>query len=110
MPMIRVYNYPWAGRLRIHNCCLVCGDKGPNYQISSRRARCMKHYGDHPEKTELVERAQERYERAAREWCFEHGLDYYAVVRQLWEEHDGPPDQWRDEPKARDAEVVTGEG
>jgi hypothetical protein len=79
--MIRVYNYPWAGQINPYDCCLVCGNSGIEYQISSRAGRCVVHFGDHPEQQELREIADEKQERLVRKWCDKHDIDYMKLLK-----------------------------
>jgi hypothetical protein len=93
--LIRVYNYPWSGRLgNIAKQCVYCGEAGSRFRISSRAFQCC----NCPNKTdepipELMEQVKKDYERLAREWCLKNGMDYDTVVKEMWEKYGGPPNQ-----------------
>lgn len=76
------YNLPWAGRFgRIASCCLVCGDGGPEFQLSSAATHCLRSecYNKEPD-PELYRHFQARYEQKARAWCDERNIDYDATI------------------------------
>lgn len=95
--LVRVYNYPWSGRLgRIAGRCICCGTKGPAFQVSSFGATCLGCRHKEPDPKRLAQFNAE-YERLARAWCSKNGIDYDQTVKDMAEKYGGPPDQERPE-------------
>ncbi len=91
---MRVYNYPWSGRLgRCSEVCLYCGDGGSAWSLSSAPDRCLKCSSDKQPIPELMARMEATAEESVRSWCLEHGLDYEATVEALRVQYGGDPDQ-----------------
>lgn len=81
MPIYRIYNYPWSGKLGpIVDRCLYCGESGPSFQFSSSAICCLKC----DTRGEPIPRLYAAYRRRAdeltRAWCLENGIDHDATV------------------------------
>lgn len=90
---IRVYNYPWSGKLgRLCLECLVCGDKGPSFQASSRGDRCLNCPWDAKPDPKRAARYRARMERGIDQWCAEQGINRKEVEDRLRARY-GEPNQ-----------------
>lgn len=80
--MIRVFNYPWSGRLgRVAGKCLCCGTTGMSFQLSSFAMHCLdcRKAGKEPDPKLLAAHEDECYD-LTRKWCLERGINYEATV------------------------------
>ena len=111
--LVQMYNYPWSGKIHGHiNCCLYCGDSGPEFQISSNAGKCL---GKNCRKAraegaqpipELWDKAIADGERLTREWCAKNYVDYEATLKN-YEDNLGPQSNTHERYKELEAEGKT---
>ena len=90
---IRVYNYPWSGRMgRINTSCLICGASGPLFQLSSSN-RCLKCPHDATPDPERLVAFQAQMDAAVDQWCKDNQVDRKATEARLRAAY-GEPNQY----------------
>lgn len=94
MTEVRVFNYPWSGRLGVLcKCCPYCGESGAKWRISSR-GRCCNCTGGEEMLPGMEASIERTAEERARAWCRKNGMDYDGIVAyfaekygEIWQEN-----------------------
>ncbi len=76
-------NYPWTGIVNpVAKKCLVCGDDGVNFILSSNGTKCLNCFGKKCDSV-LFNEYYNDYEKAARQWCINNGYNYDKEVTNI---------------------------